>query len=1192
MPVSKKARSQQAFAGGVPDAGAPMAALAPLAPPQGVPDETLEQMLSRGMQVSTGFVRKRKNAQASSHGGSSGGSRFIIVFSGKRCVLCQESEEIDDHVVSGASLKWGYTPNEVTHKNEGEVCHYCLKTYRARFRAKFNHYKKLLLEFGTSLQTLQCFKYWRSMAIRIMIEHGCWEVYIRWGSEECVRKLILYFTKEVKIEDPTDEIMEWQAYVLKYGDPRTNGRGHRFVTIGNISGVLIPGAKIWKIRRSQLMQATIEEIRDEGDFQLGKDQLELQMDEIAAQFLPITASGQPADHMNVALTPAIVGPFGPAQSAGQQIVAPQAPPVGLFSFSVKDSLTGAGAAFPPAIDTPTKRPRRVTPAALGQGQAPSPSASPGATPTPQAKSRGRGRPSRDLDGDVRRLTSEFAEVDQSSPKFFGSERKRQLRWMQDLVKALEAKRDTHAPGNADYLHNEWHRKHCQAIVELSSALSRFPVESFDFAEVYGHVMHFLEEGTPVTDLKVPDWMHQAVHRSRVERAAVDRFWKLLGASVLREMCFDVDNSLVELRIEMMACRVTAIVRVGGEAVAKDIADLFDPGKYSSLELNEGAIKEAGALRAVAMSSIKPAHSTLEDVRGLEDALAIVDDSEQKVAHALLSYPAGREVREIAAKNAAVGRAFVLAVSQGGEICAAFEQALDASSSDSVDAWQPLGQAWTATVVKLTALVPAGSPPAETLVQGLERITPRLLKRVLVQHHSIVASLLTAGVAPASEVAVPFLSFLDEFLACDGVFAELRDAAASKDFVRFCKEHLESAKACGAEIDVETMEFGSVALYLAKFRASEVPEENIVPVGVEAESVVADWFKLVKQHTKKLMSSTTLRSLVQRAETLLSADIVVARQHTRKLDEIDAIPGTELPSLLTALGNLASSGRKLDDKKFTQQAEFLITFVRWHEKMGVCDQEWSQATSPESKILSEKWVRLVLPLRQQEEALGAHLHRGDLASLFKPGEADTVGHISIFDDLGVNAEELARAAFEHSSHAIADVWKSWQGDLAQLVAAFEGMGLPPWEPLKSNADELLTQEMRQRILEEVTAPRMVEIIGLCNAIASRLRCAALFQKDGFFLFEAEAVQAAVSTKRFGLSTCALAYALFRLFNVLPKEEDPKTRAKAATNLRKALMGKEGFQMFPSLDNKIKEFEDCIGSLPSGEGAAAAGTTAEA
>ena len=176
MPVSKKARSQQAFAGGVPDAGAPMAALAPLAPPQGVPDETLEQMLSRGMQVSTGFVRKRKNAQASSHGGSSGGSRFIIVFSGKRCVLCQESEEIDDHVVSGASLKWGYTPNEVTHKNEGEVCHYCLKTYRARFRAKFNHYKKLLLEFGTSLQTLQCFKYWRSMAIRIMIEHGCWEV--------------------------------------------------------------------------------------------------------------------------------------------------------------------------------------------------------------------------------------------------------------------------------------------------------------------------------------------------------------------------------------------------------------------------------------------------------------------------------------------------------------------------------------------------------------------------------------------------------------------------------------------------------------------------------------------------------------------------------------------------------------------------------------------------------------------------------------------------------------------------------------------------------------------------------------------------------------------------------------------------------------------------------------------------------
>jgi hypothetical protein len=76
---------------------------------------------------------------------------------------------------------------------------------------------KLQSAFGSDMTLLQTFRYWRTMCLNIMKEQGSWDVYIRWGDDETVRTLIVRIIKETRIEDPEDEIWEWNSYLAAHG---------------------------------------------------------------------------------------------------------------------------------------------------------------------------------------------------------------------------------------------------------------------------------------------------------------------------------------------------------------------------------------------------------------------------------------------------------------------------------------------------------------------------------------------------------------------------------------------------------------------------------------------------------------------------------------------------------------------------------------------------------------------------------------------------------------------------------------------------------------------------------------------------------------------------------------------------------------------------------------------------------------
>ncbi len=58
---------------------------------------------------------------------------------------------------------------------------------------------------------------------------------------------------------------------VKFGDYKLNALGHSWQTIDGVSGVLVPGRQVYKIKRSRIFEAEEQRVLDDGSFQLGED---------------------------------------------------------------------------------------------------------------------------------------------------------------------------------------------------------------------------------------------------------------------------------------------------------------------------------------------------------------------------------------------------------------------------------------------------------------------------------------------------------------------------------------------------------------------------------------------------------------------------------------------------------------------------------------------------------------------------------------------------------------------------------------------------------------------------------------------------------------------------------------------------------------------------------------------------------
>ena len=330
---------------------------------------------------------------------------------------------------------------------EGRCCYYCLRV----FRAQFSHIYKmeaLVVSMGKDQNLHQQFHSSRAKVVHRVLEAGRRDVRISWRDESQSQQedrdegSVLKSTSDKSIEmiEPEDTLFDPSDYLLKYGDIQSNGLGHKLVTIDGVAGVLVPGPKVWRIRRNKSMEAAIETVVDDGSCIIESDQMETKQQELMDAFMPCRGTGERlsldfllgSGSSSSGVKPVPVPGPGPKPT-------PAAAQVALgFSVSVQDNTR----TVPPlADDVPKKRggakakasPKEVGARAAGQPQT-------GASPS-QRKGQGttpnRGRPKRDLMACCNKVATEFSELEPDSDYFFAENKESNIRYMTRLVKDIK-----------------------------------------------------------------------------------------------------------------------------------------------------------------------------------------------------------------------------------------------------------------------------------------------------------------------------------------------------------------------------------------------------------------------------------------------------------------------------------------------------------------------------------------------------------------------------------------------------------------------------------------------------------------------------------------------------------------------------------------------------------------------------------
>ena len=159
------------------------------------------------------------------------------------------------------------------------------------------------------------------------------------------------------LEEPEDLIVMLEDY--KYGDPLKHGKGHRKIKHMGKDAVLMPGKKVWRVRRRRLKETGISQVLDNGAESVVANQQELKLHDMETRIWGSRAVGegmsieslfgsnQPQPAVNVVDNTGTTSTV-PSQGASSS---------GAFSFDF--AVPGPNDQANDFADAPTKR-RRVT----------------------------------------------------------------------------------------------------------------------------------------------------------------------------------------------------------------------------------------------------------------------------------------------------------------------------------------------------------------------------------------------------------------------------------------------------------------------------------------------------------------------------------------------------------------------------------------------------------------------------------------------------------------------------------------------------------------------------------------------------------------------------------------------------------------------------------------------------------------
>ena len=186
----------------------------------------------------------------------------------------------------------------------------------------------------------------------------------------------------------------------------------------------------------------------------------------------------------------------------------------------------------------------------------------------------------------------------------------------------------------------------KAVLQVSNQSG---TQSSDFLQVFKDQVHFCKL-EPVVEPCFPAFLWRGYGKSRCNEASFTglAFWSHLGESMMREHKLDTN---VDAEREMIIVeKIMGLTKMGSyDDVRSSLQKLLPKGLHARLpaDFGAGVKQQLAALSTIVHSD--DSDRFLSNDTEIRNAIAFVKDPENKVAHALVCFPKGREIQDTAAK---------------------------------------------------------------------------------------------------------------------------------------------------------------------------------------------------------------------------------------------------------------------------------------------------------------------------------------------------------------------------------------------------------------------------------------------------------------------------------------------------------------------------------------------------------------
>lgn len=279
------------------------------------------------------------------------------------------------------------------------------------------------------------------------------------------------------------------------------------------------------------------------------------------------------------------------------------------------------------------------------------------------------------------MWKDFASAVESNVRFFGAERKPQMKIVTRLVSDLSQALDEAEGKEEEILKLNIALKKTNAVLTICRAYH----QQKDFSSAFSDVETFAQMAPAVDEIPCPDFLHQLRYTHQLEKAEkASVFWPLLSPAEMAKAKF-AEADMEGKQIAIISGKLVDITRSDEKSAQANLASWTDVDNLAEIGVRPAAVKDVEHVRVIVTHET----ATADGADVLDASVAAAKDSSHGIAHALMVHPVGRRL-----VDAATHRSAELKVSARAARCVlAIVEGLDVVFSGDDLVWDQLVATW-------------------------------------------------------------------------------------------------------------------------------------------------------------------------------------------------------------------------------------------------------------------------------------------------------------------------------------------------------------------------------------------------------------------------------------------------------------------------------------------------------------------